>query len=93
MHSWLHHSLHQVHNEKNKMHFSQAILGLGLSASLAAGAAVASQAILNVNSNCPENVYVVYSNNQYKSATKTLTSGESGFRVVLSGEGIWLNYI
>jgi hypothetical protein len=56
-----------------------------LALSLAATAAVA-KPLLHVTNQCPENVYVVYSNDQYKAAQVTLTQGK-GFQVILSGLG------
>nr|OQO32498.1 hypothetical protein B0A51_00907 [Rachicladosporium sp. CCFEE 5018] len=65
------------------MHFTSVLLGL----SAAAGTALASTtASLFVHNNCAKDVYLIYSNNAYKSAAKTLASG-MGFEVVLSGEG------
>ena len=74
------------------MHFGKAILGLAFGTSLASGAAVAQQGLLYATNKCPENVYLVYSNEQYKAARKTLKTGE-GFQIILSGKGIWLNLV
>ncbi|KAK7185568.1 hypothetical protein DPSP01_010752 [Paraphaeosphaeria sporulosa] len=56
-------------------------LGLSLAAT-----AAAAQPLLRVTNQCSENVYVVYSNDQYKAAQVTLTQGK-GFQVILSGLG------
>jgi hypothetical protein len=65
------------------MRFTSVIFGV----SAAAGTALASTtAGLFVHNNCAKDVYLIYSNNAYKSAAKTLASG-TGFEVVPSGEG------
>lgn len=69
-------------SNRTKMHFHQALFGLGLAATTASAA----QPLLYVKNQCPENVYVVYSNDQYKAAQVTLTQGK-GFQVILSGLG------
>ncbi|KAK5693172.1 hypothetical protein LTR97_010648 [Elasticomyces elasticus] len=57
----------------------------------AMGAALAApladdRAFLNIKNNCPQTVYIVYSNEQYKSASATLSSGK-GLGIILSGLG------
>lgn len=65
------------------MRFHTALFGLGLAATTASAA----QPLLFVKNQCPENIYVVYSNDQFKAAQVTLTQNQS-FRVTLSGLGM-----
>lgn len=81
-----------LNTKYTKMHFGKATLGLAFGATLAAGAAVAEQGLLYATNKCSENVYLVYSNEQYKEARKTLSTGQ-GFQIILSGKGIWLNLV
>ncbi|KAK4553049.1 hypothetical protein LTR86_009973 [Recurvomyces mirabilis] len=63
------------------MRFSGSLLSLGLAAT-----ALAAHPALYVTNHCPENVYVVYSNDEYKAAQLTLSKGKN-FQVILSGKG------
>lgn len=67
------------------MHFNPKIFGLGVR--LLAGSVRATQSSLYVTNQCSETVHVVYSNEQYNSASVTLITGKN-FEVILSGEGM-----
>jgi hypothetical protein len=73
--------------QQANMRVNGPLLGLSLAAT-----AAAAQPLLYVTNQCPENVYVVYSNDQYKAAQVTLTKGK-GFQVILSGLGTSPEYL